>query len=67
MITDDKRVIELRNGEQPPRRVHIDVRCLEVIIPVRSEGGFGQIIYTGTGLHTHDGVEIWTLRELESQ
>lgn len=57
---DEKKEIELHNGEQPRHRTVIDARCSVVNVPVLGADGFGQISYMASGLHTADGVEIWT-------
>lgn len=64
---DEKRVIELHNGEQPRRRVEVDARCSVLNVPVLGADGFGQISYLASGLHTEDGVEIWTPQKRERQ
>jgi len=57
---EEKREIELHNGEQPRRRIFIDATCSVLNVPVQGADGFGQISYMASGLHTDDGVEIWT-------
>lgn len=64
---EEKREIELHNGEQPRRRVTIDARCSVVNVPVLGADGLGQISYMASGLHTDDGVEIWTPQKWERQ
>jgi hypothetical protein len=64
---DEKREIELHNGEQPRRRIAIDAGCLVLNVPVHGADGFGQISYMASGLHTDDGVEIWTPQKWERQ
>lgn len=64
---DEKREIELHNGEQPRRRVTIDARCSVLNVPVLGADGFGKISYMASGLHTYDGVEIWTPQKWERQ
>lgn len=64
---DEKKEIELHNGEQPRRRTIIHARCSVVNVPVLGANGFGQISYMASGLHTDDGVEIWTPQKRERQ
>lgn len=64
---DDKREIELHNGELPRRRIMIDARCSVLNVPVLGADSFGQISYMASGLHTADGVEIWTPQKWERQ
>lgn len=66
-MTEEKREIELHNGDQPRRRVSIDARCSQVVVPVQAADGFGQVSYMSSGLHTDDGVEIWTPQGLQRQ
>ena len=61
------REIELHNGEQPRRRLTIDAKCSVINVPVIGADGFGQISYMASGLHTDDGVEIWTPQTWERQ
>ena len=64
---DETRVIELHDGEQPRRRVVIDARCSVLNVPVLCADGFGQRSYMSSGLHTADGLEIWTAQIWERQ
>jgi len=64
-MAEQERSIELHNGEQLRRRVVIDARCSMLNVPVLAADGFGQICYMASGLHTDDGVEIWTPQNWE--
>jgi len=55
-----QRWIEIRPGENPPRRLAINAGVSSVVVPVKAVDGFGQVQYALSGLHTEDGCEIWT-------
>ena len=59
--------IELHNGEHQRRRLTINTRCSVLNVPVFAADGIGQISYMASGLHTDDGVEIWTPQKLARQ
>lgn len=64
---DETKEIELHTGEHPRRRVQVAARCSVVNVPVLGDDGFGQLSFMASGLHTADGVEIWTPQKWERQ
>ena len=62
-----KKEVELHDGTNPRRRTVIDAGCSVVNVPVHAADGFGLISYMASGLHTDDGVEIWTPQKWERQ
>ena len=63
----DKKEVELHNGEAMRRRLTIDASCTILNVPVDAPDGYGQITYMDSGLHTDDGIKIWTPQSWERQ
>lgn len=63
----EKREIELHCGDAPRRRLVVGVHIGVLVVPVQAADGLGQISYMPSGLHTDDGVEIWTPQKWERQ